>query len=59
ADLFSPFRRGSNTEGKSLGLGLGLYISASIAQAHDGDIGVTCTDGTTAFEIRLPVASTT
>ncbi|MGP6089296.1 GAF domain-containing sensor histidine kinase [Antarctobacter jejuensis] len=54
-DLFSPFRRGSNAEGKSLGLGLGLYIAASIAEAHEGSIGVACDDGTTVFEIRLPI----
>ncbi|WP_420328797.1 sensor histidine kinase [Mameliella sp.] len=56
-DLFKPFRRGSNAEGKSLGLGLGLYIASSIAEAHDGSIGVSCRDGTTAFEIRLPLTS--
>ncbi|KUF10876.1 GAF domain-containing sensor histidine kinase [Pseudoponticoccus marisrubri] len=56
AELFTPFRRGADAEGMSLGLGLGLHIAASIAQAHGGDIGVTCRDGITAFEIRLPLA---
>lgn len=53
-NLFLPFERGAGAEGKSMGLGLGLYVTHSIVEAHGGTIDVTCADGETAFEIRLP-----
>lgn len=54
-ELFRPFRRGQ--EAKSEGLGLGLFIAASIARSHGGGIDVSCQDGTTAFTLRLPASS--
>lgn len=53
-DLFRPYRRGH--ESRSEGLGLGLFIASSIAQAHNGQIDVECSDGTTAFILKLPLA---
>lgn len=53
-DLFRPYRRGQ--EAKSEGLGLGLFIASSIAQAHNGRIDVECSDGTTAFVLKLPLS---
>jgi two-component system heavy metal sensor histidine kinase CusS len=37
------------------GAGLGLAITRSIAQAHGGEALVHSEDGSTTFEIRLPV----
>lgn len=51
--LFHPFQRGAETQ--SEGLGLGLYIAATIAEAHQGRIGVTCEGGTTTFALSLPL----
>jgi signal transduction histidine kinase len=51
ARLFQPFFRGSTTEG---GLGLGLYIAAEIARAHDGTIEVRSTPEETVFTFRMP-----
>ena len=52
-NLFHPFKRGADTRGE--GLGLGLYIASSIALAHDGRIDVTCADGTTTFTFQAPL----
>jgi len=51
--IFDPFRRGTN-HGTD-GLGLGLFITREIVQAHGGTIAVasTPTDGTT-FSVVLP-----
>ncbi|MDB5377061.1 MAG: histidine kinase [Rubritepida sp.] len=51
ARLFQPFFRGGTTEG---GLGLGLYIAAEIARAHDGSIDVRSTPEETVFTFRMP-----
>lgn len=51
--LFQPYQRGDQTKGE--GLGLGLHIASSIAVAHGGQIDVTCDDGLTTFEFRLPL----
>ncbi|TCH96720.1 sensor histidine kinase [Roseococcus sp. SYP-B2431] len=51
ARLFQPFFRGSAAEG---GLGLGLYIAAEIARAHDGTIEVRSTPEETVFTFRMP-----
>lgn len=54
-NLFRPFKRGAETKGQ--GLGLGLYIASSIAQAHDGRLEVSCEHGKTAFRFVAPVSS--
>ncbi|MEQ8897943.1 MAG: GAF domain-containing sensor histidine kinase [Roseovarius sp.] len=51
--LFHPFQRGTHAQGE--GLGLGLYIAATIAEAHNGRIGVICEGGTTTFTFMLPL----
>jgi signal transduction histidine kinase len=37
-------------------LGLGLYIAAEIARAHDGRLEVTSEQGATTFFFRMPIA---
>jgi signal transduction histidine kinase len=53
--LFDPFRRQRKPEGRSAGLGLGLYISERIVRAHGGTIRVESSqkDGTL-FEAVIP-----
>lgn len=51
-DLFQPFRRGNS--GDVSGLGLGLYIASSIAQAHGGVISTKSCNGSTTFTLRIP-----
>jgi signal transduction histidine kinase len=53
--LFDPFRRVRRPEARSEGLGLGLYISERIVNAHGGRIEVQSSpeDGTT-FEALFP-----
>jgi sigma-B regulation protein RsbU (phosphoserine phosphatase) len=52
--LFEPFYRAGAAERADKGLGLGLYITRQIAQAHGGTIAVrsTAEEGTT-FTVRL------
>jgi signal transduction histidine kinase len=58
AILFDPFRRGpqvTSREAPSDGLGLGLFISRQIVEAHGGSLDVTSEPGLgTAFTVRLP-----
>lgn len=56
ADLFQPFKRGS--EDQNTGLGLGLHIAHSIAQAHNGKLSVACHDRVTTFTLSLPLLPT-
>jgi PAS domain S-box-containing protein len=55
--LFNPFRRGSRDSraSKTAGLGLGLFISRQIAEAHGGglDAQSSSSEGTT-FRVTLP-----
>jgi sigma-B regulation protein RsbU (phosphoserine phosphatase) len=50
--LFQPFFRVSARPGQQ-GLGLGLYIAAEIAQAHNGSIEVSSTSEETRFTFRM------
>lgn len=55
--IFEPLRRGGTDHGSdSFSMGLGLYIAATIAQAHQGELAVESTSeqGTT-FTTRLPL----
>jgi signal transduction histidine kinase len=51
--LFQPFARGE-AKPENQGLGLGLYISAEIARAHDGNIEVYSSDSETIFTLKMP-----
>ena len=52
-NLFQPFFKGK-PQASPQGLGLGLYISAQIVEAHGGEIKVLSDDAATQFEITLP-----
>ena len=52
--IFQPFSRGSLRPSLQ-GLGLGLYISHSIAEAHGGTLGVVSTPAETRFTFRMPL----
>jgi signal transduction histidine kinase len=53
--LFDPFRAVRHRREHTRGLGLGLYLSKEIVEAHRGRIAVQSTDETgTRFEIELP-----
>ena len=52
--LFEPFARGTARPGQE-GLGLGLYIAAEIARAHDGSLEVEAMDGKICFKFQMPV----
>jgi signal transduction histidine kinase len=51
--LFQPFFRGAGRTGQQ-GLGLGLYIAAEIARAHDGTLTVASSPERTRFTLRMP-----
>jgi len=52
--IFDPFRRGELRERRSGGLGLGLFITREIVEAHRGSLGVVCSDDETVFTVELP-----
>ena len=52
--LFEPFARGA-AHPEQEGLGLGLYIAAEIARAHDGALEVAATDGKICFTFTMPL----
>jgi signal transduction histidine kinase len=52
--LFQPFSRGELRPGQE-GLGLGLYIAAEIATAHNGKLDVVSTNEKTCFTLTMPV----
>lgn len=54
ATLFKPFTRGAHNRAAG-GLGLGLYICALIADAHDGTLHVNSDASGTCFEFRKPL----
>lgn len=54
--LFQPFYRGE-VQRSQQGLGLGLYISKQIAQAHGGTIEVSSEPGRTSFTLVIPLVS--
>lgn len=51
--LFQPFSRGEVRPSQE-GLGLGLYISAEIARAHEGTLTVTSNTQETCFTLQMP-----
>jgi signal transduction histidine kinase len=60
ANIFEPLRRGDaqREAPNSFSMGLGLYIVATITEAHRGEIQVTSTlDQGTTFRVTLPLAS--
>jgi PAS domain S-box-containing protein len=53
--LFNPFARGGKPRGASAGLGLGLYVSERIIDAHRGKLSVQSSqEAGTQFEVVLP-----
>lgn len=54
--IFDPFRGRKGAGPDARGLGLGLYISEQIAQAHGGSIGVESSEDAdeTEFTVRIP-----
>ena len=54
--LFRPFFRGKVRPSQN-GLGLGLYIAAEIARAHDGTLTVQSDGRETCFTFRMPAGS--
>lgn len=56
AHLFEPFRRVRASASAIPGMGLGLYVSQRIAEAHGGRIEVTSAPGEgSTFTLRLPI----
>lgn len=53
--IFQPFQRG--VEKEKSGLGLGLYIASSIADAHNGRLSFSSQNDNTTFTITLPLLS--
>lgn len=51
--LFQPFHRDSESGNK--GLGLGLFIAAEIAKAHNGKLSVSSTEERTVFTLQVPL----
>jgi signal transduction histidine kinase len=54
--LFEPFRRGSESDGS--GVGLGLYIAARLATAIHGEVDVTSQEDQVTFWLRFPADET-
>jgi len=57
ARLFQPFSRGNNDGQQREGLGLGLYIAAAIAAAHNGTLNVESNPAGTTFTLSMPAGS--
>jgi PAS domain S-box-containing protein len=59
ARLFEPFERGTDANASGRSIGLGLYISRQIVEAHGGTIDVRSSEGEgTTFTVRLPRVAT-
>jgi sigma-B regulation protein RsbU (phosphoserine phosphatase) len=55
ARLFEPFERGTDASSTGRSIGLGLYISRQIVNAHEGTLEVRSIEGDgTSFTVRLP-----
>jgi signal transduction histidine kinase len=55
ATMFEPFRRAADRAADALGgLGLGLYISKQIVEAHGGTLTVASSSSETVFTVTLP-----
>jgi sigma-B regulation protein RsbU (phosphoserine phosphatase) len=52
--LFQPFSRDSGRPDQQ-GLGLGLFIAAEIARAHDGSVTVASSSVETRFTFHMPL----
>jgi PAS domain S-box-containing protein len=52
--IFEPFRSGQHHGSRGDGLGLGLFIVKSIANAHGGGLEVNSCNGATLFRLVLP-----
>jgi PAS domain S-box-containing protein len=53
-EIFEPFRGSNNLKRRSRGLGLGLFITKQIVQAHGGTISLETGDAGTTFSVDLP-----
>lgn len=51
---FDPFQRATSGYTRRAGLGLGLFITKSIVDAHGGTVEVRSDDSETAFIVVLP-----
>jgi signal transduction histidine kinase len=57
ARIFDPFRRGSGAREASPGVGLGLWVSRRVAEAHGGRLDAASTVGQgTTFKLQLPLS---
>lgn len=54
SELFNPYKRQASGSKQSSGLGLGLYITHEIVQAHRGTIDVESDAAGTIFRVTLP-----
>ncbi|OBA68693.1 two-component sensor histidine kinase [Mycobacterium sp. 1554424.7] len=53
--LFERFARADTARSNGSGIGLGLAIVSSIAEAHHGSVTAESADGRTVFRVRLPM----
>jgi light-regulated signal transduction histidine kinase (bacteriophytochrome) len=59
ATLFNPFKRSSlHNPLNRTGMGLGLYIVATIVREHEGEISYRHENGQVIFSVKLPLAET-
>ena len=55
--LFEPYQHGSGTAGLTEPVGLGLFVSRTLARLMGGDLTYRREDGITIFELTLPRAT--